>query len=72
MNNVICKPHHAVVTIYGVIDEPMMLQLATDLQQLHHGCNYNHVEFEISSPGGPGQRAGTRGLIARHHQGENT
>ena len=52
MENVICKSHHAVVTVSGVIDEPMMLQLATSLQQLHHGCYYNHIELEISSPGG--------------------
>ena len=52
MINVNCKPHHAVVTIYGVIDEPMMLQLADELQQLHHDCNYNHIELDISSPGG--------------------
>ena len=52
MENVICKSHHAVVTISGDIDEPMMLQLATSLQQLHHGCYYNHIELEISSPGG--------------------
>ena len=38
--------------ISGAIDEPMMLQLATELQQLHHGCHYNHIELEISSPGG--------------------
>ena len=50
MNNVICKPHHAVVTLYGVIDAPMMLQLATDRQQLHHGCNYNHIELDILPP----------------------
>ena len=52
MENVICKSHHAVVTVSGIIDEPMMLQLATSLQQLHHGCYYNHIELEISSPGG--------------------
>ena len=52
MQNVICKPHHAVVTLSGVIDEPMMLQLATQIQQLHHGYYYNHIELEISSPGG--------------------
>ena len=52
MENVICKSDRAVVTISGVIDEPMMLQLATSLQQLHHGCYYNHIELEISSIGG--------------------
>ena len=52
MENVICKSDRAVVTLSGVIDEPMMLQLATSLQQLHHGCYYNHIELEISSPGG--------------------
>ena len=45
MENVICKSHHAVVTLSGDIDEPMMLQLATSLQQLHHGCYYNHIEL---------------------------
>ena len=52
MENVIYKSHHAVVTISGVIDEPMMLQLANAIQQLHYGCYYNRIELEISSPGG--------------------
>ena len=52
MQNVICKPHHAVVTVYGDIDEPMMLELAASLQQLHHGYDYKHFELEVSSPGG--------------------
>ena len=52
MENVICKSDRAVVTVSGVIDEPMMMQLATSIQQLHHDCYYNHIELEISSPGG--------------------
>ena len=52
MENVIYKPDHAVVTVSGVINEPMMLQLVNTLQRLHHDYYYQSIGLDISSPGG--------------------
>ena len=52
MVNVKCKSDCAVVPVNGIIEEEMMLQLVSAIQQLHNDYFYTHIELEVCSPGG--------------------
>ena len=52
MVNVKYKSDRAVVPVTGVIEEEMMLQLVTAIQQLYNEYFYTHIELEVCSPGG--------------------
>ena len=52
MVNVKCKSDCAVVPVNGVIEEEMMLQLVSAIQQLHNDYFYTHIELEVCSPCG--------------------
>ena len=52
MVNVKCKSDCAVVPVNGIIEEEMMLELVSAIQQLHNDYFYTHIELEVCSPGG--------------------